>query len=137
MKCPICHKPINYFDLEYLFVYQRLCNKCNKLFIYEQKNVRIKGVFIKFLTLKYYDYLTKYYRDQDCVFDYEKEDKHTYLISELNMSKVKARKNIILFRRQDSLIIKEIIKTLISKRSRSRVVFKEVIDFTKRTQDDY
>lgn len=137
MKCPICNQPLNYFDIEYLFVYRSRCINCNKLFIYDKKNVRIKGVFIKVLTLKYYSYLKKYYLDKDYYFDYEKHNKNTYVIDEFNFQNIKSKKIIILFKRENKLMIKETINKISNDQKVSKITFKEVINFTKRTQKDY
>lgn len=137
MKCPICKQPIDYLAIEHLFVSTKLCNNCNKLFIYNQKNVKIKGVFIRVLTLKYYQYLHRYYLDKDYYFDYEKHHRKTYVIDELLLHKIKAKSIVILFRRQDILMLKEIVKQVVVNRLPYRkITFKEVLNFTKRTQND-
>lgn len=137
MKCPICNQSIDYFNIEHLFMPKELCNNCNKLFIYNQKNVKIKGVFIKVLTLKYYQYLHRYYFDKDYYFDYEKHYKKTYVIDELPLHKIRAKRITILFRRQDKLMLKEIVKQVADNRLPCcKIIFKEVLNFTKRTQND-
>lgn len=137
MKCPLCNQAIDYFDLEHLFVSKALCNNCNKLFIYNQKNVKIKSVFIRILTLKYYQYLYRYYLDKNYFYDYEKHQKKTYLIDELSLHKIKAKRITILFRRQDIPMLKKVIKQVLDNRVLcSKIIFKEVLNFTKRTQND-
>lgn len=57
MRCRVCKKTFLIVSLnDFLFIHD-ICNKCSKLFIYSSKNVRIKGVKIRFSFLKYYQFI--------------------------------------------------------------------------------
>ncbi|MDR3215458.1 MAG: hypothetical protein LBT75_04180 [Bacilli bacterium] len=124
MKCLICNDEFNENSLLSAITFQQICNKCQELYIYHKKHVKLGKNRICVFYFAYYEVIKFYQKEisDDILINYLRKTKQIKDNTSLKEI-VTHYKNTIFFKREELPIIIKHIKLLNQKNTKIIILY--------------